>query len=205
MSDADDITTDHDNAPAAEPAPADDLGDAGKRAIEAERKARRAAERQLKALQAETQAQADKLASLEAATQTDQERALEAARKEAADAARAEVEAQYRRQLLEARILSRAAGKFVDPADAVRFADPAMWDGDTSDDEIDAAIAEVIEAKPYLAHGAATGHPANGAATQGVQTGAVGQLTREQLDHMTPEQIVAAKAAGQLNDLLGIR
>jgi hypothetical protein len=82
-------------------APDDDLGEAGKRALEAERRARREAEDKAKALEKERD-------DLKAATQSESEKALDEARKEERKKVASEYEARIRRT--EARSALRAAG-----------------------------------------------------------------------------------------------
>lgn len=187
-----------------EGASGDQLGDAGKKALAAERTARQAAERELKATRAKAEADAKRLAELDEANKTEQEKAIEAARKEAADAARAEVESAYRRRINEARVLARAAGKFTDPSDAIRFlGDEQLLDtGEPDDVQIDEAISKVLESKPYLAT-TTTKHPANGAGDGGVKNGAIPQIPAEKIPDMTPEQIIEALEKGQLRSAMG--
>jgi hypothetical protein len=112
---------------------------------------------ELKASRAEAKRAAELEAELQKhreATQSETEKAIEAARKEGADGVRAELTA--------ARVLDkievRAAGKFADPEDAQlrlapRAADFVAKDGSIRTDEIDAALAELLEQKPHLAAG----------------------------------------------------
>jgi hypothetical protein len=95
------------------------------------------------------------------------------------------------------------------PADAITIGDDGAVVGAAE------AITALLEAKPYLraatttppASGGGTPPPAPkpGAADAGPRgTAAPGQLKRDDLASMTPEQIVAAKTEGRLNHLLGI-
>lgn len=97
--------------PAAVPA-VDGLGDAGKAAIAAERERANNAEKALKALQKER----DQLAE---ASQTEIEKAIAAARKEAA----VETSKGYQSKILNAEIRAQAAGKFSNPRLAARLLD----------------------------------------------------------------------------------
>mgnify|MGYP003575885273 CR=1 FL=1 len=103
-------------AATAEPEPAgtqdDGLGDAGKAAIAAERQRANAAEKALKALQKER----DQLAE---ASQTETEKAIAAARKEA----QLETSKGYQSKILNAEIRAQAAGKFSNPKLAARLLD----------------------------------------------------------------------------------
>ena len=64
---------------------------------------------------------------------------------------------------------------------------------------IDYATAKADPAKPAKTRPVESLQPGSGAAQSGPA-----QLSREDIRHMAPEAVVAAKAAGQLNDLLGI-
>lgn len=174
------------------------LGDAGKRALDAEREARRAADARAKELE-------DKLAKFEDANKSETERAIEKARKDADEAARAEVTTAYEMRLVKADVRTRAAGKLADPGDAVQFLDldelAKSEEGPDRDKAIDAAIAELVKSKPYLATGAKPAGP--GDPDGGPRGAGPTQLTREQLKNMTPEQIMEAREKGQLKNLLG--
>lgn len=121
----------------------DELGEAGKRAIEAERKARKDAEQSAKKLAAE-------LDRLREQSMSDTERAIQQARRDAANEARQ----QLMQRLVTAEVRAAAAGRLADPDDAVRFLNLSDFTGD--DGEIDskavaAAIGELVASKPYLA------------------------------------------------------
>lgn len=147
---ADDPTPDPETPPTGDPEPIPppepDLGDAGKKAIEAERKARRDAEKAAKAAQAE-------LAKLREASQSEQEKALAAAKAEG----RTEVLKTANERLLRAEVRAAAASKLQDPDDAIRLLDLDQFDvtedGAVDQDAITAAIAELVQTKPYLAAG----------------------------------------------------
>jgi hypothetical protein len=121
-----------------------DLGDAGKKALAAERARAQKAERELKRQRAEI----DKLRT---AGQSEQEKAITKAREEAKVEALNEVRLERVRDKIEV----RAAGKLADPEDAAvllgdltRFVDD---DGSIDAKEIDRAIALLVRTKPYLA------------------------------------------------------
>ena len=161
-----------------QPEAADDgLGDAGKRALAAERTARKAAEK------AATEAAA-KVKEYEDAQRTEGERLT--ARAEAAEARAAKAEA--------AALRSSIVNEFGLPAD--------LADLVTGDEAAMRATAERL--KPYLTpaqkFGAVDTGPKNVA-----DSGLPKQLTRAEVQGMKPEQILAAKSAGQLNELLGIK
>lgn len=158
-------------------------------------KAARAATRERDQLKAE-------LDQLRAGQMSEQEKALEAARQEAADAARAEVESSYRTRL-DAADVKAAAAKFADPADAVLFLNlddlPRDATGALEPKALAEALDEILTSKPHLA----AGKPSQGSADGGSRGGGPAQLTRDDLKTMTPEAIVEAKANGQLATLLG--
>jgi hypothetical protein len=123
------------------------LGDAGKAALQAERKARRDAERAAKSLQEE-------LDGLRQASMSEQERALEAARAEA----RAEALAEATGRLVRAEIRSAAASRLADPDDAFRFIDMNAIevddDGNVNRESLTSALDELLTSKPYLSNAA---------------------------------------------------
>jgi len=168
--------------PETPPAPeADDLGDAGKKALAAERTAKRAAEKRAAELEA-------KVKEFEDASKTEAEKA--AARAEAAEKALAEVTARAARL--------QVAAEVGVPADLVEF----LTGGD---EESLRAQAEKLMAATAAnkAPRAPQPDPSQGAKPGG-STGPT-QLARADLARMSPEAIVAAKAEGRLNDVLGIK
>lgn len=190
-----------------DPPPAGDeaqLGDAGKKALDSEREARRAAERAANEAKAAAKKLEDELAQFRDANKSETERAIETARKEADAAARSEVTTAFEQRLLESSVLVRAAGKLADPTDAVKLiplADLAKSEaGAVEDKTIDAAIADLVKQKPYLATGAKPGPGDPDGGRRGTRPA---QLTQADLKGMSSEAIVKAKSDGQLNDLLG--
>lgn len=176
------------------------LGENGVKALQAERNARQTAEKQLKQLSAE-------LDALRAEQMTEQERALVAARSEAADAAKAEVVAQYESRLLEATIRAQAAGRFRDPSDALKHLDvqalPRREDGTIDDDAIGAAIDTLLAEKSYLGVPNEPAWPDVNGGPQG--TSVMGTFTRAQLRDATfyqanKEAILLAQREGRITD-----
>lgn len=162
------------------------LGAAGEKALSAFKERARTAEREAKELRTQLDGVQEQLDQLRQGQLSDHERALEAARTEAADAARAEVDQRYRGRLDAAAVRS-AAGKFADPEDAMRYLDLSAIsrtdDGDLDPEDLAAQLSDVLKAKPYLA--GATSH---GSADGGARGGAA--------EPTLDEQIEAAKAAG---------
>lgn len=177
----------------------DALGDAGKRALDkmkadlrAERTRRKAAESEAAALKASKAEGAD-----------DGKTDLDAVRSEALKQARAET---LRERALD-RLEARAGRRLNDPADArahLASRVDEFIDGEQIDSAaIDDALAELLEAKPYL--GATDAKPRfEGTADNGARKGASGpkQLGKADIARMTPEQIVAAQKSGQLDEYL---
>lgn len=105
----------------------------------------------------EADAEAKRVAAL-----SEHEKAIETARKEAA----AEVRSEFETQIAQERIRARATGVLVAPDDAVLYIDVADLD-DSTPETIDAAIDELVKAKPHL--------KAKGAAKRGINQGPQGE------------------------------
>ena len=184
--------------PEPDPAGAEALGDPGKKALDtmkAERNTARAAEREAR----------DQIAALTAKAEgRETEYAAElAGRKVETDAL-----AKANTRILSAEVRALAAGKLADPKDALKFLDLTAFevgaDGEVDTAALTAAIETLVKSKPYLA--------AQGGKNETVfespgshRAGNASQLGKTDADHMTPEQIVAAKKAGRFNTLLGIK
>lgn len=178
-----------------DPEGADALGDPGKKALaemkgkwKAERDKRRALEQEVAALKAR----------LEGGNgQTD----LDELRRQAA----AEALAKANARILRSEVKAAAAGLLADPEDALRLLNLDQFevgdDGNVDTDEIKDAISDLIKRKPYLA---AQGGTVQFDSARGKRA-PVGQLTRAELEKMTPAEINAARKAGRLDALLGKR
>lgn len=181
----------------ANPEGADQLGDAGKKALDSmkskwreERDKRRDLESRIAALE-----------TPQGTGDTDEPTA-DQIRSQAAREANTKANA----RILKSEIKAAAAGKFADPSDAALYLDPATFEvdenGDVDTDEINDAIEELLARKPHLA---ATARPRfQGTGDGGAARKAAGpkQLTREDLKGMTADQIGKAKADGRLKNLL---
>lgn len=163
------------------------------KALGVERAARKAAEKRAKDLEAQI-ALKDKPA---------EEQAIEQARREA----REEAQSAFNKRLVNAELKAALAGKVNDTALALKVIDSSVIDvGDDGEvdpqsvtDAIDAALREYPVLKPTELK------KFGGTADQGTK-GKVSrpqQLTREELKSLTPDQVVAAEAAGQLDTLMG--
>lgn len=177
-----------------DPEGADQLGDAGKKALDRMKAERREARRKVRELE-------EQVARLTAQIEGRSEE------HEREQAARREAEQRVYRRLVKAEIKAAAAGKLHDPADAYLHLDVDSFevddDGEVDADAIAAAIADLIEKKPYLA---AQGGRFQGSADGGRRKGTgPSQLTEADLARMTPAEIDQARKDGRLNRLLGIR
>jgi hypothetical protein len=187
----DDVVTDPDDDGQGD-GDTDQLGDAGKKALDAMKAKWRAARDELRALKAQQ----------DAGKSTDDGDLAAAIAK-----AKAEAKAETLRDRVLDRIEAKAARLFADPEDAVallgRRADEFI-DGDRIDsDEITEALEGLLKKKPHLA--ATAQKRFAGSADGGARKGSKpDQLTRDDLKKMTPAQIVKAQDEGRLNDLLGV-
>lgn len=151
------------------------LGDAGKRALAAERQARKEAEKKAKRAD-ELEAE---LAKLREDAMSEHEKAIDQARKEAAAEARTEALSTANRRLFQAEVKAAAAGKVADqellsdPDVAMRLLGleevPVTDNGDVDSEAISVALDGLVERKPYLAVSATrtTGDVDQGARSNG--------------------------------------
>lgn len=143
-------------------------------------------------------AAARELDQLKKATQTDTEKAVSEAEERGRQAAR--VEAAER--LAGAEIKAALAGIVPEPATIVEDLKLAKYlteDGEVDDEKVAALKAkyEALAVKPKKISGSADG------GSQGGDGGKPKQLSQADLKSMNPDQIVAARAKGQLVDLMG--
>ena len=109
-------------------------------------------------------------------------------------------------RILKAEVRAAAATKLADPADALRFLDLSSFevgeDGEIDAATVASAIDDLIASKPYLA--AQGGKRFQGSGDTGTRNESTrpAQLNGEDLKKLSPQQIVAAKNAGQLDDYL---
>ncbi len=156
------------------------LGEAGRRALESERQARRDAETRAKTA-------ADELKKLQDAQLSESEKR---------DKRLAELERERedwtreRQGIVLERAVERTATKlgFADPADALSLITRSAieFETDGQPKNLDKLLGDLLKAKPYLAAG--RGRPAGGADLGAGGTGTSG-LTREQLEKMSPDEI----------------
>ena len=173
------------------------LGDAGKKALDAMKAERNEAREAAKKAAAE-------LATLKAAAEG---REAEHAAQQDAQRVKDEALTAANVRILKAEIRAAAAGKLADPADALQFIDLSAFevgaDGDVDASAIGSAIDNLISTKPYLA--AQGGKKFQGSADGGARNESTktAQLSRSDMERMTPEQKASAYDAGQFDDLLG--
>jgi hypothetical protein len=196
---ADDPAGDPDGDPGdvdADPEGADQLGDAGKRALNA-MKAKWRAERD------KNRATTAELEQLRKAGSKDGEPSAEDIRREAEQAASKKANT----RILRSEIRAAATGKLADPKDALTFLDLEQFEvdenGEVDSDEIADAIDELVKNKPYLAAATAKRFQGTGDGGAARKAGKPKQLTENDLKTMTPEQIVKAQDEGRFDDLLG--
>ncbi len=171
------------------------LGDAGKKALDSMKA-------QLKAAKAEKATATAELKALkeaaDLASKKPEEQELAKARQEAAQ----EATAKANERILRADIKAAAAGKLKNPAIAVKLLDLSSFetdgDGNFDQSEIEDAIGELLKADPYLA---AQGGTVQFDSGRGKQAPA-GQLTKEQLDNLSPAETMNALREGRLKSLL---
>lgn len=135
-----DTTTTTDTPPAG-----DDMAtDAGKRALDVER-------RNVREARAEARKLAAELEALKAQTMTETERAIAAARAEAV----AEVTKEWSGRLVKSDIRAAAAGRFANPDDALLFVDAEsvldVKTGEVNQEALSSAIDAALKERPYLA------------------------------------------------------
>lgn len=170
---------------------AESLGDPGKKALDrmkAERNEAKKAARERDAEIAELKRQ------IEAKDKTPEENELEAARAEA----RAETLSKANERVLRSEVKSAAAGKLRNPADALKLLDLKDFDvnedGDVDTDQIQDAISDLLEEKPYLAAQGSNGSFDSGRGKQPRKK----KLTKADLAGMSPNEIAKAYDEGRV-------
>lgn len=155
---ADDAQTPQEDAPALDQAPDDTapdqggqdegdkpLGPAGEKAYEAEKEKRRAAMQKVRERDARIAELEQQLAAANGETEDQR------AQREAESAALAKANT----RILKAEVRALASGKLSDPSDALTFLDLDQFevgdDGDVDQQEIEEAISDLLDRKPYLA------------------------------------------------------
>lgn len=118
--------------------------------------------------------------------------------------------AKANQRIVRSEIRAAAAGKLTNPRDALAFLDLSKFevdeDGQIDEDEIADAIEDLLKERPYLGAGAKPAEARfQGTGDGGARKGRGGpkQLTEQEVQKMTPEQIDEAHRKGQLRDYLG--
>lgn len=184
-----------DTAPPAEPG-ADALGDAGKKALDAmkgkwhsERDRRRELEERIAALETSPPAGDNPTPDVDAIRAEAQREAM----------------AKANARIVRAEVKTAMAGKFANPDVAMKLVNVDAFEvdanGEVDSDEINDAINELLSREPYLAAQSAPRFEGSGGGGARKATGPT-QLSRSELDGMSPEQIVAARSEGRLSNLL---
>lgn len=181
------------------------LGPSGEKALEAEKVKRReavAARRAADTKNSELQAEIERLR----AGGTDDEAAR--ARKQVVDDAIAAGTKKANERILRSEVQRLATSKLANPKLALQLLDLSQFevddDGNVDDEEIGDAIAALIEKEPYLAaqgrrfEGGADGGPRNEDRNKSKPP----QVTEQELQKMSPEEIDTARKEGRLEKIL---
>ncbi|MDT0305071.1 hypothetical protein [Streptomonospora wellingtoniae] len=171
---------------------ANQLGDAGKKALDAQKKKWKEEREKRQAAEAEL----EKLrngASKEGGEGGEDD--PETIRRKA----QAEVMGKANERIVSAEVRAAAAGKLADPADAARFIDLTQFEvndsGDVDKEEIGEAIEDLLRTKPYLAAGA----------NKRFQGGGDGGQGRGSKQPSLDEQIAEAEKAGDTMRAIGLK
>lgn len=186
--------------PDPDPAGAEALGDAGKKALDTMKAERAAAKADAKAVR-------DEFAAFRAAAEGKAaEYSAEQDKRKVEDAALAKAN----ERILKAEIRAAAAGKLADPKDALLYLDLASFEvgteGEVDSKAVLAAIEALVKSKPYLA--AQGGSPGVVFESPGTHRNeSPGQLTQADVSKLYAakkyDEIEAARVAGRLTNMLG--
>lgn len=182
----------------ADPDGAEQLGDPGKRALDAMKDKWKSEREKRRELEAKLSAQTAPAAGEQPDTDALVRQAEQAATSKA------------NQRIVRAEVKAAAAGKLADPGDAYRFLDLTQFevddDGEIDSAEVADAIDDLLKSKPYLAAQGGSKPRFEGTVDSGARKGSSRppQLTRDDLKRMSPEDIVKAKADGRLDKALGI-
>lgn len=198
-------TTEPTNEPTQEPTTPPEGDDLASKLAAAEGKLDKSvsAEKNLRERLKALEGKASEYDKLMAAQQTAEEKA-QAEAKAANDRVNALIE-----RAVKAEAKALASDKFQDPEDATAFLKLSEYaaDGDVNTDALRADLDALLERKPHLAKSkqGPKPNPAQGSSGSTPPDQNKGQLTRDDLKRMTPDQINKASDEGRLNDLLGIK
>lgn len=198
---SDDNTQDSATEATTEQAGEAQLGDAGKKALDAMKAERKQLRDELRSVREEFESFRAKAEGKEAEYAAAQERLR----------VQAEADAKANEKILKANLREAAKGKLEDVSDVFRYPEVVDLstfevgpDGEFDIEALSAAVDSLIQQHPRLAaqsqqrfQGTADGGARNDAAK-------VTQLTRSDLRTMSPDAINAARKEGRLNDLMGV-
>ncbi len=146
--------------PPKDPPKDDELGEAGKKALDAERAAAKASKKDARAATKRADDAEKALKALQSEGATEAEKAIASATTAAKEQAEKDVSARYKSQILATEVLAAATGKLANPSDAVRLLDLDEFtvpDPDADDEDLAAlrksigeAVAKLIVDSPYL-------------------------------------------------------
>ncbi len=185
---------------------ADALADKGKQALDRMKTQRNAARDQLREFKALGLSPEQVKALQKGTAKPDDQPDVEQIREQT----RTEVRAEALKERVVDKIEAKAARAFADAEDAVAIllrthdAEDFLDDGKIDVEAIQEALDELLEKKPHLA--VQDGKRFKGTPDGGTRKAArPGQLTRSDLQRMSPQEIVKAKAEGRLTDVLGTK
>jgi hypothetical protein len=166
------------------------LGAAGEKALQEWKERAKTAEQKAKSageVAKERDALAAKLAEFEEATKSEQEKALDKARKEAHTQGSGESDAKWAARVVKADVRALATEKFADPSDAIAFLDTSQFkvddDGNTDTKAINSALDGLLKEKPHLAkqQKSSTGSADQGARGTGTTSQDMNALLRQKI------------------------
>lgn len=182
--------------PATEPDPpgAEHLGDPGKRALDAMKAERKAAQEEARRIREDFEKFKAEVAGKQA--EYEQQQREKAVQDEAI--------AKANQRILKAEVRALATGRLADPQDALRFLDLSEFevgsDGEVDGDAVTAAIEDLVKTKPYLA--AQGGKRFQGDGDGGARNGSQGRSFEEQIaeaekngDHLRAIRLKQDRAA----------
>lgn len=123
----------------------------------------------------------------------------------------AEAIAKANQRVLKAEIRAAASGKLADPEDALHYLDLSKFEvgenGEVDSTAIGSAIDQLLKSKPYLGKAETTPTGVQTTPPSGTRDGDnhKGQLTRDDLKTMTPQEITQARKEHRLDSLMGIK
>lgn len=182
---------------------AENLGDAGKKALDAMKSKWQVQRDARKVLDAENLKLKAELAALK--VPKDEAKGPDLDAEKIREQAKAEARTEVLRERAMDRVEAKAAKLFADPEDARALLERNVEDfidgGKVDTDAIEEALADLLKKKPHLA--AQSGRRFEGGADGGARKGSRPvQLTAQEVKRLTPHQLVEARTKGQLDDYM---